>query len=89
MERIRTVDGSPGLEITLNGRKCLNFGSFNFLSFLDHEDLRVAAKDGIRKYGVGSCGPRGFFGTFDAHLDLEKKIAAFIGVEEAILHRLL
>jgi len=85
-ERIRTVEGSPGLEITLNGKKCLNFGSFNFLSFLNHEDLRTAAKDGIRKYGVGSCGPRGFFGTFDAHLDLEKKLAEFIGVEEAILY---
>ena len=35
---------------------------------------------------VGSCGPRGFFGTFDAHLDLENKLASFLGVEETILY---
>ena len=28
----------------------------------------------IKKFAVGSCGPRGFYGTMDAHLDLEKKI---------------
>ena len=30
------------------------------------------AKKTIFKYGVGSCGPRGFYGTVDVHLDLEK-----------------
>ena len=42
---------------------------------------------GIRDYGVGSCGPRGFYGTFDAHIYLEEEIANFIGVDEAILYR--
>ena len=52
------------------------------------KDQSEAANDAIRKYGVGSCGPRGFFGTFDAHLDLEERIANFLGVEESILYRL-
>ena len=42
---------------------------------------------GIRDYGVGSCGPRGFYGTFDAHIFLEEEIANFLGVDEAILYR--
>ena len=25
----------------------------------------------VQKYGVGSCGPRGFYGTIDVHLTLE------------------
>jgi hypothetical protein len=25
----------------------------------------------VQKYGVGSCGPRGFYGTIDVHLELE------------------
>lgn len=25
----------------------------------------------MNKYGVGSCGPRGFYGTIDVHLELE------------------
>lgn len=37
-------------------------------------------------YGVGSCGPRGFYGTIDAHLTLEKRIANFMKTEEAIVY---
>lgn len=36
---------------------------------------------------MGSCGPRGFYGTFDVHLDLEKALAAFMGQEEGIIYR--
>lgn len=41
----------------------------------------------MEKYGVGSCGPRGFYGTFDVHLDLEKALAEFMGQEEGIIYR--
>jgi hypothetical protein len=44
------------------------------------------AKKTIYKYGVGSCGPRGFYGTVDVHLDLEKQLAEFMGCEEAVLY---
>jgi serine palmitoyltransferase len=35
---------------------------------------------------VGSCGPRGFYGTVDVHLDLEQELAKFLGAEEAIIY---
>lgn len=38
------------------------------------------------KYGVGSCGPRGFYGTIDVHVDLEKRAAQFMGTQDAILY---
>ncbi|EJW77119.1 serine palmitoyltransferase 1, partial [Wuchereria bancrofti] len=41
------------------------------------------AKEAIAKYGVGSCGPRHFYGTVDVHLALEKQLADFLGCEEA------
>ncbi len=44
------------------------------------------AKKTIYKYGVGSCGPRGFYGTVDVHLELEKELAVFMGCEEAVLY---
>lgn len=60
------------------------------------------AASSIRKYGVGSCGPRGFYGTvgkcndctefhtivriIDVHLELESRVAKFLGREEAILY---
>ena len=39
----------------------------------------------MAKYGVGSCGPRGFYGTIDVHLDLERQIADFMECPEATI----
>ena len=35
----------------------------------------------IHKYGVGSCGPRGFYGTIDVHLQLEERLAKYMGTQ--------
>jgi hypothetical protein len=40
-------------------------------SYLKLVQVREACRATIRKYGVGSCGPRGFYGTIDVHLQLE------------------
>ncbi|XP_046870727.1 serine palmitoyltransferase 1 isoform X7 [Hypomesus transpacificus] len=40
----------------------------------------------LKKYGVGTCGPRGFYGTFDVHLELEDRLAKFMRTEEAIIY---
>lgn len=42
--------------------------------------------DVIRKYGVGTCGPRGFYGTLDIHLDLEETISKELGAEASIVY---
>ena len=44
------------------------------------------AQTALRKYGVGSCGPPGFYGTIDVHMELEKSFARFVKSEEAILY---
>jgi len=48
---------------------------------------QARGRETVEKYGVGSCGPRGFYGTFDVHLDLEKALAEFMGQEEGIIYR--
>ena len=45
-----------------------------------------AAYDSLRHYGVGSCGPRGFFGGTSAHIALEDALVAFTGRERAIAY---
>ena len=35
----------------------------------------------IKKYGLGACGPRGFYGTIDVHLELEERLARFMGTQ--------
>lgn len=48
--------------------------------------LQRDARNTINKYGLGSCGPRGFYGTIDVHLTLEQKIAEFMGTQESIIY---
>ncbi|CAH8456656.1 unnamed protein product [Schistosoma turkestanicum] len=71
----------------INGSKShLNFATLNFLNFVGDSDLSNVAIEHLKKYGVGSCGPRGFYGTFDVHLELENKLAEFLGVEKAVIY---
>lgn len=40
----------------------------------------------ISQYGVGTCGPRGFYGTLDLQLELEELLAKSLGVEAVVLY---
>lgn len=53
----------PGKHIVINGEECLNFATHNYLGFAGNEVIEEAAIQCVRKFGVGSCGPRGFYGT--------------------------
>lgn len=63
-----------------------NLGATSFLSLGNEEGIIDSAIAALRKYGVGSCGPRGFYGTIDVHLELEERLANFMGVEEAVVY---
>ncbi|KDQ56574.1 hypothetical protein JAAARDRAFT_131811 [Jaapia argillacea MUCL 33604] len=70
----------------LNGKTVLNFASYNFTGLAGNEDIKTRAIETLRKYGLGSCGPPGFYGTVDVHMDLERDLADFLGTEAAILY---
>lgn len=55
--------------------------------FVKHpKDLSTQLCDIVKKYGVGSCGPPGFYGTLDLHVQLEAQLARFFGTESAVLY---
>ncbi|KAJ8713730.1 hypothetical protein PYW07_014100 [Mythimna separata] len=64
----------------------LNVGSSSFLCLDKEEYIIDGALKALDKYGVGSCGPRGFYGTIDVHLDLEERLAKFLEVEETCVY---
>ncbi|XP_063828349.1 serine palmitoyltransferase 1 [Ostrinia nubilalis] len=64
----------------------LNVGATSFLCLDKDEGILENALKTLDKYGVGSCGPRGFYGTIDVHLELEERLAKFMEVEETILY---
>ncbi|KAJ5268285.1 hypothetical protein N7524_005744 [Penicillium chrysogenum] len=69
-----------------NGRTVTNLGSFNFYNFNTNESLKEQAIQTLRAYGVGPCGPRGFYGTQDVHMKTEDDVAAFIGTAACIMY---
>ncbi|CAF0783486.1 unnamed protein product [Brachionus calyciflorus] len=82
----RVVEGPVAKYAIVNGVKSLNAASFNFLNMVGNEKINEKAIKSIEKYGVGSCGPRGFYGTIDVHLELEQRLAKFFSVEEGIIY---
>ncbi|KAK7100678.1 serine palmitoyltransferase 1-like [Littorina saxatilis] len=80
------VDGAVGKTVNINGKDCINMATLDFLGFIGNKEIEEEAIKALNKYGVGSCGPRGFYGTMDVHLDLEDRLAQFMQTEEAILY---
>ena len=80
------VESVLGAYTVVAGRKCVNCASTNFLGIQGDPDITGLCEKAMDKYGVGSCGPRGFYGTFDVHLSLEERMARFMGVDEAVLY---
>lgn len=82
----RIVTSKMGKRVIVDGKECLNLATHNYLGLVEHKLLEERAVTSLRKYGVGSCGPRGFYGTVDIHLELENRLAKFMNVEEAVLY---
>ncbi|TQB72331.1 serine palmitoyltransferase component [Monascus purpureus] len=69
-----------------NGRTVINLGSNNFYNLNANESFKDKAALTLRNYGVGPCGPRGFYGTQDIHLKTEADLASFLGVDSSIIY---
>jgi len=82
----RVIESDQDTEVIMNGRKVLMFGSNSYLGLTNHPRVKEAAKAAIDKYGTGCAGSRFLNGTLDLHLELERKLADFVGKDEAIVY---
>lgn len=82
--RIRTIGSPQGAWLVVDGKKVLNFCSNNYLGLANHPKLVAAVKKAVDELGVGPAAVRTIAGTMTLHLELEKRLAAFKGVEAAI-----
>lgn len=64
----------------------MNLATMNYLNLLASDTIRQKAIATLKEYGVGTCGPPGFYGTLDIHMQLERDIARFLGTDEAIIY---
>jgi glycine C-acetyltransferase len=82
--RIRTIGSAQGAWLTVDGKNVLNFCSNNYLGLANHPKIVEAAKEAMRKYGVGPAAVRSIAGTMDLHVQLEQRLAKFKGAEDVI-----
>ena len=81
----REIQSDQDTEVIINGKKVLMFGSNAYLGLTNHPKVKEAAIEAIKKYGSGCAGSRFLNGTLDLHVQLEKRLAKFVGKEDAIV----
>ncbi|KXN68820.1 serine palmitoyl CoA transferase subunit LcbA [Conidiobolus coronatus NRRL 28638] len=87
LDSSKVFSGPTGAkQTTKEGKVLLNAASANFLGLNNNDQVREKAVEVLREYGVGTCGPCGFYGTIDKHMDLEKNLSTFLGYQESILY---
>lgn len=82
----RIITTPQAAEIQANGKDVLNFCANNYLGLSSHKEVIKAAKKAIDSHGFGLSSVRFICGTQDIHKQLEKEIADFVGMEDAILY---
>uniref|UniRef100_A0A060TF36 serine C-palmitoyltransferase n=1 Tax=Blastobotrys adeninivorans TaxID=409370 RepID=A0A060TF36_BLAAD len=91
LDSVPVVKGRNGPVVSVSTGE----GTFDNLINLNSTDVYGISNDAeaieqavttVRGYGVGSCGPAGFYGNQDAHVNCEKTIAEFLGTEGCILY---
>jgi 8-amino-7-oxononanoate synthase len=81
----RPIEKNDGARALMNGREIVMAGSNNYLGLASDPRVKEAAKAAIDKYGTGCTGSRFLNGTLDSHIELEHKLAEFMGKEACVL----
>jgi glycine C-acetyltransferase len=80
------LESEQGGEVTVDGRPAVMLASNNYLGLANHPRVKEAAHRGLDRWGYGMASVRFICGTEPIHLELEQRIARFVGCEAAILH---
>lgn len=80
----RSIEENHDTEVVIGGRKLLMFGSNSYMGLTNHPKVLEAAKNAINKYGSSCSGSRFLNGTSRLHIELEEKLAAYVGKEAAL-----
>jgi glycine C-acetyltransferase len=81
---IRTLGSPQGAWLDVDGQRVLNFCSNNYLGLANHPQLIEAAGKALGEYGIGPGAVRTIAGTMKLHVELDRRMAEFKGVDAAI-----
>ena len=82
----RTITTPQQPRMTANGRDVVCLCANNYLGLANHPEVIAAAKGVMDDHGFGMASVRFICGTQDIHRELEQKLAAFLGLEDAQLY---
>nr|ODN90088.1 serine palmitoyltransferase [Cryptococcus depauperatus CBS 7841] len=88
LDTVPVIHGPNGARVKLSptGKSVLNMAIPDWAGFVENDKMKEVAIETLREYGVGTCGPSGFYGTIDVHQEFEQKVADFLGTEAAIIY---
>jgi len=76
---------SEGTVAWVGDHRLIMVGSNNYLGLTTHPKVRQAAIDAVHRYGTSCTGSRFLNGTLELHLELERRLAEFVGKEAALV----
>jgi glycine C-acetyltransferase len=80
------ITSPQAARITVGDQTLLNFCANNYLGLADHPAMITAAQQALERWGFGMASVRFICGTAAIHKELERRIARFLGTEDAILY---
>jgi 8-amino-7-oxononanoate synthase len=84
-ELLATADARTTISYEGRPRSVINLCSYNYLGLANRPEVIAAARDALAKYGLGACGSPLLSGMTDLHRQLERRVAEFLGREDAML----
>jgi len=80
----RAISSGQDPVVTHLGKELVMLGSNNYLGLTNHPEVKEAAAVALAMFGTGSAGSRLLNGTLDIHLELEERLAKFLGREDVL-----
>ncbi len=84
-EMLATADARTTLNYEGKAHPVINLCSYNYLGLANHPEVIEAAHQALRTHGLGACGSPMLSGMTDLHRELERRMAEFLGREDAML----
>jgi len=81
----RAVSGPHGVELVVDGKRCVNFCSNDYLGLAADARVAEAARDALRRAGTGSGAAALVSGFNEEHARLEQALAQAVGRQRALL----
>jgi glycine C-acetyltransferase len=84
-QMLATADARTTIKYDGKPHSVINLCSYNYLGLANHPEVIAAAHEALKTHGLGACGSPTLSGMTDLHRELERRVAKFLGREDAML----